>query len=302
MRAGTDQKGDSALKEKRQISRHTEEINHYDLTLVSYGMGGHLSAGHIYGPVLERHYLLQYCASGCGVLEADGRPIPVSKGQCIVTFPGQIRLEKADRKHPWELMWIALNGESAVYFLEKLGVTPQNPLITYWGASQIPISLQEIIETADAMGFQRSFLLGAKMMEFFDKCLKVKEALGGDSTYKRARDSYVEQALYYLNVHYTQKDITIEGLAEHLNLNRSYLYEIFKEKTGLSPQEYLSKQRILKSCEYLKLPQASVTSVAHALGYELSVFSKAFKQAMGMTPSEYRQLHMQEAPEEPDGF
>ena len=73
-----------------------------------------------------------------------------------------------------------------------------------------------------------------------------------------------------------------------MGLNRSYLYEIFKEEMGMSPQEYLSRLRIAKACEYLELPQATVTSVALAVGYEPSVFSKALKKIMGINPGKFK--------------
>ena len=40
----------------------------------------------------------------------------------------------------------------------------------------------------------------------------------------------------------------------------------------------------------MALPQATVTSVANSVGYEPSVFSKAFKKTVGITPKEYLDL------------
>lgn len=279
---------------KRHIYGSRAQLNSYEIVLKSYGMDGTLPAGHIYGPVLDQCYILQVCAEGRGILEVDGEPFPISAGEGIMTYPGQMRVEKADPQEPWELMWMALDGPSMVRFLEEVGVTRQNPVMTFWRVGQLTRAMQQLIETADEIGFQRSFLLGARVLEFLDECIQVKKEMAENIPLGHSRDTYVEQALYYLDMHYSRQDITIEGLADYVGLNRSYLFEIFHEKTGLSPKEYLTRLRMQKACDYLKLPQATITSVAHSLGYEASVFSKAFKKAMGMTPAQYRQQNLAE--------
>lgn len=278
---------------RRHIYGSRIDVNTYGIVLRSYGLDGTLPAGHIYGPVFDQCYVLQYCAEGCGVLEIDGVPFPLHKGECIVSYPGQMRVEKTDPQSPWELMWLALDGSSMTTFLEEIGITPEQPVMNFWGGSQLPRSMQRLIETADEIGFQRKFLLGAKVLEFLDECLQVKKELTEQLSAGRARDTYVEQAMYYLDMHYGNHDITIEGLADYVGLNRSYLFEIFHEKTGVSPKEYLTRLRMQKACEHLKLPHATVTGVAHSLGYEASVFSKAFKRAIGITPTEYRSQMME---------
>ena len=272
------------------IAQARSAIN-FDLTLEYYGSDGRLPPGNVYGPVLDSVYLLQYCSMGRGVFEVDGITFALKSGDCMVTFPGQTHIERADERDPWALTWIALSGKSAASFFSKLDITPSNPLITHCEQSSIPLLLQEIVEAADTVGFQRDFLLGARLFEFFDECSRRQTAAAHPNMPVHARDSYVAQATYYLDMHYSRKNITIKSLAENIGLNRSYLYEIFKEKTGLSPQEYLTRLRVNKACEFLLLPQATVASVAYSIGYEPSVFSKAFKRVMGITPIEYKQKY-----------
>ena len=88
----------------------------------------------------------------------------------------------------------------------------------------------------------------------------------------------------------------MDSLAQLLGLNRSYLYRIFKEYMGISPQAYLMKIRIEHACNLLIMPQHSVTSIAYQVGYEPLSFTRAFKNATGITPQEYRKKNMEEPP------
>jgi len=221
-------------------------------------------------------------------MEVEGKEFPFKKGECIVTFPYQQHTERADEKDPWSFLWLALQGESAGIFFEKMGMTPENPILPNCAGSNIPVLMEQIIDTADAAGYQDDFLLGMKLFSFFDECLRFRAESINRMQTGRVCENYVTQAAQYMDTHYTRDTVTIAALAKQLGLNRSYFYEIFKEMKGVSPQEYLTQLRIRKACALLQIPGARVTSVASAVGYEPSVFSKAFKRVMGMNPAEYK--------------
>ena len=54
---------------------------------------------------------------------------------------------------------------------------------------------------------------------------------------------HVQEAIAYIKNYYSQK-ITVEDIANHLALNRSYLYTIFKNSLGISPKDFLTEFRI----------------------------------------------------------
>ncbi len=260
----------------------------YEIYLESFGRSDDLLPGHVYGPALTRKYFFQYCVDGFGEIEVDGQVFPVKAGECVVNLPGQTRIERADMKKPWSLVWIGLSGESADAFFERLGITPERPVIPDCRQSSIPRRLEEVIAAAEEAPLKQDFLLAKKLFAFMEECMRFLAPKQKPGVEPDSADTYVEQAIYYMNMHFAKGTITVQSLAEQIGLNRSYFYEIFKEKTGLSPQEYLTRLRMEKACEYLRIPEISVTTVAYSVGYEPSVFSRAFKNAMGMSPGEYR--------------
>ena len=78
-------------------------------------------------------------------------------------------------------------------------------------------------------------------------------------------------------------------IANFLNIERTYLYRLFKDITGTSPQEYLLDYRIRRACSLLKDTKLPVSDIARSVGYDDSLyFSRLFKQKKGRTPTQYR--------------
>ena len=105
---------------------------------------------------------------------------------------------------------------------------------------------------------------------------------------KERKISYVEEALRYIENNYAHT-VNIQVIADHLNIERTYLYRLFKDITGMSPQEYLLDYRIRRSCSLLKETSLPVSDIARSVGYNDALyFSRLFRQKKGRTPTAYR--------------
>jgi AraC-like DNA-binding protein len=80
--------------------------------------------------------------------------------------------------------------------------------------------------------------------------------------------------------------ISVADLAAEVGFERSYFSVVFKEKTGRSPHEYLTKLRITAACREL-IAGMSVAEVAESVGLEPKNFSRIFKKYIGETPLGY---------------
>ncbi len=83
--------------------------------------------------------------------------------------------------------------------------------------------------------------------------------------------------------------ISVDDVANHLHIDRRYLYKIFKQHSGISPKGYLNNIRISKACELLASDLYSVSDIAKNVGYsDQFQFSKFFKKQTGISPIEYK--------------
>ncbi len=102
----------------------------------------------------------------------------------------------------------------------------------------------------------------------------------------------LNQASEYIYDH-LRKNIKINQLAKELGISEIYLYKLFKEQTGKSPQQFLADYRIQMAKEFLANPDYSIKMIADELGYcSANHFSTTFKKKTGYAPNEWRQMNV----------
>jgi AraC family transcriptional regulator len=84
-------------------------------------------------------------------------------------------------------------------------------------------------------------------------------------------------------------DVSLAALAMDAGLSRFHFCRAFKESTGLSPHAWLRQHRLEQAMNMLRDTNASVVSIAAALGYgSQTAFAAAFRKLTGETPSDWR--------------
>lgn len=104
---------------------------------------------------------------------------------------------------------------------------------------------------------------------------------------KQAGANPVSAALTYIGEHYSEP-VTVNDMAEKVNLSPSSFSHLFREVTGRSPYQFLKEIRLDKARELLLDGRLSVTDVSRAVGYSsASHFIKEFRSRFGTTPRAY---------------
>ena len=121
--------------------------------------------------------------------------------------------------------------------------------------------------------------LSAVMHDFINYTFDFSEIKHSDVVYK---------AMDYIKTNYSTR-ITLEDIARHVYLSRSYLSTIFKEETGLSITDYIKKVRIEKSKLFLLDNNVKLVNISALCGFEdQSYFTKVFRSSVGVSPKKFR--------------
>lgn len=107
---------------------------------------------------------------------------------------------------------------------------------------------------------------------------------------QRATDRHpaVAAMAEYLYDHYTQP-LSLAALSEHLGYTPQYLSSLFRKETGMSPNIYVQRLRIEKSCRLLTESSLRISEIAQEVGYcDLKHFETVFRRHMNITPRQYR--------------
>lgn len=110
---------------------------------------------------------------------------------------------------------------------------------------------------------------------------------------KDKRDYIIHFVYDYLEKNYAS-DITLDSIADKLDISRSYLSRYFKEKTGDYFVDYVNSVRIDKAKNLLLQPDIRIQDAAQLVGYQnANSFNRMFKKFTGLTPSEFRKQKLQ---------
>ena len=89
-----------------------------------------------------------------------------------------------------------------------------------------------------------------------------------------------------------QTGITLEEIADRLNITPEYLGTLFREKAGVHFTAYIKNHRTNKAKALLLGTQMKLAEIAQSVGYsDPKYFSKVFKESSGFLPSQYRAMH-----------
>ncbi|MDF2537121.1 MAG: hypothetical protein K0S76_142 [Herbinix sp.] len=97
----------------------------------------------------------------------------------------------------------------------------------------------------------------------------------------------VQATKEYLESHYTD-DISLDDIAEQVNISPQYFSKLIKKTTGFNFIDWLSILRVKKAKELLTNSSLTVKEVCFMVGYkDPNYFSRIFKKRIGITPSEF---------------
>jgi AraC family transcriptional regulator len=102
----------------------------------------------------------------------------------------------------------------------------------------------------------------------------------GPSRERRVRE-YIEEFL--------EHDLSIDALAKVAKLSTHYFADMFRQSTGFTPHQYVSRRRVERAQQLLKDADVSLAEVAYRCGFaSQSQFTTIFRRFTGATPGRFR--------------
>jgi len=192
--------------------------------------------------------------------------VPIRVGERIVAFlqTGQVLLEKPDKKR-------------------FSRVTKQ---LLKWGMDSDLKQMEEayfqtkVLTEEQYKGFVRMLETFAKHLSLIGNSILVSETKVEPESVQKAR-SFIEKNY--------DRPISLNEAASAVNTSVRYFCKVFKNYTGITFVDYLTRLRIEKSKSLLMNPHKRISEVAFEVGFEsLTQFNRSFKKLAGMTPTDFR--------------
>jgi RpiB/LacA/LacB family sugar-phosphate isomerase len=88
------------------------------------------------------------------------------------------------------------------------------------------------------------------------------------------------------------REVSVAQLAQTVGMSQYYFSKLFKTSTGITPHQYVMRQRVERAQELLCNTPTPLASVATQVGFETqSHFTSVFRHIVGVTPKHYREMH-----------
>lgn len=102
---------------------------------------------------------------------------------------------------------------------------------------------------------------------------------------------FIQEAITYVKLH-LNTPLTALKVADNIHLNSSYFSVLFKEETGLTFTDFITKERFRKAKELLLCTDLKMYEITEQIGYQTaSHFVKVFQEQEGVTPKKFRERY-----------
>lgn len=229
------------------------------------------------------HYILHCIVSGEGIYRIEDRTYHLKANDCFLLVPNVPILYQSDSLNPWVYYWIGFEGIEASRLMQLCGMGVNTPTLCFREMDTLAAILRPLL-SLDTASISDSYLA---LSQFYVLCSNLIRQNRSIKPLSR-KEHYVNQAIALIQDSY-YRDISVQTLSGAIGLDRTYLYRIFKEISGMTVQQYITGLRMKRACHFLSTSMLSYSEVARYCGYSSEqYFSMVFKKNIGMSPSAYR--------------
>jgi AraC family transcriptional regulator len=98
----------------------------------------------------------------------------------------------------------------------------------------------------------------------------------------------LQQAIDYIHTN-LDRDLSLAELASDVNISPTYFASLFKQATGISPYQYVIRQRVERAKVMLTKTNLTIADIALQVGFSSqSHLTQQFKRVTGLTPKQVR--------------
>ncbi len=233
---------------------------------------------------LDEHILI-YCIDGSGTIQMDDTSYLLESNSFFVIGAHEKHKYWSSENSPWSIYWLHFGGKRSHCFKAFYNRIVK---IEQSNRSRIDdrLKLFNEILTALESGFS------IENINYANMCLNgLLASFFYIETFRMAKgyqNSHpVDKSILYMQEN-TNKFITINELAEHVNLSESHYSKIFRNKTGSSPLDYFINLKMQEAIRLLTNQSFKIKEVAYKLGYnDPYYFTRIFTKHIGSSPASF---------------
>lgn len=231
-------------------------------------------------------FQLLYIAAGKAHFHFGDKEEIVTAGHMVLYRPKEPQKYEYYGEDQTEVYWVHFTGGNVTNILRSYGLTDDKKVFYCGSGMEYQTIFRNMINELQMCKANYESMLEMYLRQLF--IMFQRYFLTTMKTENMRVVEEIDKATVYFNEHYNE-DISIDEYAENNHVSVSWFIRHFKHCTGFTPMQYILSKRIYNAEILLQDPTYNITEISIIVGYDNPLyFSRIFKKAKGLSPSEYR--------------
>ncbi len=232
-----------------------------------------------------KQYIFIYCTAGEGWLKINKRRIIVSPNHFIIIPKKTPHTYGSNERKPWSIYWMHFDGAAAADLFARYNVK---------GARAMPVPYESVI----IKKFDQIYTILKN--NYLETQLELANILGlsflatfiyhdYETVTSEIGDGKIVNRIIAFLEDNVEKPLKSQEITSRFNYSQSYIFGLFKKRTGYSLIHFFNLKKVQRACEYLKYSDFNIKEISFRVGFQDPLyFSRLFKKHMGVSPKVYR--------------
>jgi len=230
---------------------------------------------------------------------ANGKRFDFIPGETLILPEGtkfNVGFPEVDKRHPVQCATLVLDWEKIKSTLSFLNYTyPSDDENNLWDLNftqyhfnqnqELTSLINKFIHISMEDALARDALADCTLTELLIRIIQTQKLQLVDD--RQISDGRFAHVIQYIRAHLSEH-ININTLSQEACMSKSNFFRIFKETFGLSPLDFIIRERIELAKKLLKRPAPNISEICLRSGFNnLNYFIRLFKRMEGVTPGSY---------------
>ncbi|QBK32011.1 AraC family transcriptional regulator [Roseitalea porphyridii] len=227
-----------------------------------------------------------YCLSGRGQVETDGLGFDLTAGQLAWIAGDKPHGHCADRRDPWSVMWLRLDGPDLGTLRERIFGAGRSRMTISEGSELIGWfqSLFQILETQRVDTDLRLNAAVAAFLQILGRQREPRAHAGVPAPLERLRHMIAANP---------ERAWLADDMADVAGVSPSQLRRLFRQYLNTTPRAHLRHQRLAMAQRMMLESSLSLQEIAIACGFcDGYHFSRDFRRVVGRSPTDWRKSEL----------
>ncbi len=228
-----------------------------------------------YKPFVQINWVI----GGNGTMLLRGEIEEVETGDVILQYPGEARENRTRGSHPFQIRWLTFDGPEAAGFARSYGY----PQLTR-GVGECPEQIFREYELGLSLNLPESMRRNITLIA------DLLARIGGTHQDGSASGALIQAFLTLVREKYSDPNVDLNAICTMLDIHRSTLSRIFRERMQMSPGRYLRQFRLQQAFVMLNKTCTPISEVGFRCGIaDPANFARLIRETCGLSPKEFRE-------------